>query len=283
MADGVAAVAEGPDGMFAMLDTRGEVSVWRAPGRLLSRFTVPAAEGQRNPSDRLAIVMTEQEPAVVVGSWSGGVAAFDSGGSRLWFRRDIRHVHQVQAIPGESRDSAGTVSVVRDRAGGLVLGPTGGTRRRIPRAQYLAGWPDGSLLLFDGSRAARLAARGEETLWQLAVQTLAILDAVLGEGTALLCTAEGRLTYLDENGVVVWRTQPEPERKILRMRAHPDGPGWIGLAAPTGRPGVPTVVRISTDGQIDLLSEHPGSWVGFIDGGRHLVATSGAVEAVYSW
>jgi hypothetical protein len=278
--DSVVAVADGPDGRYATLDIHGTVSVWVAPTRLLSRFSVPVAGSQQVPSHRLAIVVTERGLSIVVGSWSGGVAAFDPSGTPLWSRRDIRHVQRLRSVPVGNRDGADIVSVVREKSGGLVLGPTGGTRRRIPGARYLAGWPDGSLLLFDGARVARLAAHGEEKLWQSAVQTIAVLDAVLEDGAALLCLADGRLTRLDPQGAVVWRTQQVPERRILRVRAHPAGSGWLGLAVPAGRPGVPAILRVSPDGQVEPLADVPGSWVDFVDGGRHLVATSGAVETV---
>lgn len=278
MSDDLVAVAEGPDGLFATLNAHGTVSVWSRPGDLRAQFnTTLGAVTAPVPSHRLAIVVGVDEINVVVGSWSKGVAAFALDGAARWHRRDIRHVQRLRALPTDAAAHS-VVGVVQERAGGLVLGVTGGTKHRIVGARFLAGWPDGSLFVFDGASAFRRAAPDSEPVWRLDLATFALLDAAL-DGGALISGANRRLTYVGPDGVVAWRT-PADTRQFVRVRADPDGDGWICLATLTDRRSVPQVVHVAPDGQITLIAEVPGSWIDFVARGRYLIGTDGAFESV---
>jgi hypothetical protein len=279
VSDDLIAVAEGPEGLFATLTARGVVSVWSSPEDLLSRFVSPIGSVTvPGTSHRLAIVVDGDEVDVVVGSWTEGLAAYTVDGALRWHRHDMRHVQRLRALPtdGGAKTVAG---VVLERGGGLVLGRTGGTRHRIPEARFMAGWSDGSLLVFDGKGVSRRAAPDAELAWRVELATFALLDAAL-DGGATVCGADGRLTHIDQNGVVAWRTPALPNQQIVRVRADPEGDGWICLATTTDRRIPPQVLRVASGGEMTPVVEVPGSSIDFVGRGSYLVARNGNVMPV---
>jgi hypothetical protein len=274
----VLAVAEGPGSQFATLESDGGVSVWSRPEALRSRFraeiarvTVPV------PSRRLAVVASASgATSVAVASWTQGIAAFDVEGQRLWHRRDVHHVQHVRGLPAQN--GTGALAVVSEKAGGLVLGPSGGTRHRVPRARFLDGWPDGSLFVFDRHSASRRAAPYAESVWQVDLPTFAVLDVVLGEG-ALICGANG-VTFVRDDGEILWRIAATGARRIIRARAHSDGDGWICLSVSNEDRGTSQIVRVGRDGDITTAIDFPGAWIDFVCGGDFAVATDGTVAEV---
>jgi hypothetical protein len=190
VADEIVAVAEGPEGLFATVTVDGRVSVWSGPGDLICEFgTGIATDTVAVLSHRLAIASPGTgEVQIVVGSWTRGVAGFGLDGKQLWHRRDIRHVHAVRALPADG-GAASVVGVMVERGPGLILGATGGTRHRIRAARFMAGGPDGSLLVHDGKAVVLRAAADRDPLWRISLSTFAVLDAVL-DGEVLLCGAD---------------------------------------------------------------------------------------------
>jgi hypothetical protein len=279
MSSSLVAVADGRDSLFATLGADGIVSVWSGPDALQSRFSAGIARASVPvPSHRLAIVMGVGEISVVVGSWSQGVAAFDVDGATRWHRKDIRHVQRLRAVPIDEGEHS-IVTVVQERNGGLVLGQTGGTRHPVARAQFLDGWRDASLLVFDREGVSRRTAPYKEDLWRVDLATFAVLDAVLDHG-ALICGADGTLTYVSSGGEVIWRVPAVATRRIVSARAHPDGDGWICLSVSNVPRGVPQVLKVNQDGEIATTADFPGTWIGFVCGGRCIVAANGTVAKV---
>ncbi|WP_326999682.1 hypothetical protein OHA72_31630 [Dactylosporangium sp. NBC_01737] len=271
------AVAEGPGGCYATVDDAGSVSVWAGPGELRSRFdAIPGDGAETRSSDSVAVTTGPAGIEIVVGSWHRGVAGFDPEGGVRWRRRDIRHVHDVRALPdaGGARRVAG---VVTERQGGLVLGQTGGTRLTVRGGRFLAGWADGSLLAADRKGSARRLARDGTVLWRLPLTTFAVLDAAVDDG-ALISVAARRLTYVGPDGTVAWRVPTPHGEAVPIVRADPDGDGWICLSTASARHTVPTVWRVARDGGLSPVAEVPAPpdlWLGFAGGGTHLLGSDG--------
>jgi len=270
------AVADGRDSLFATLDTDGAVSVWSGRDEVRCRFIAEFARAVVPVrSGHIAIVAGEEEATVVVGSWTRGVAAFGLDGQVRWHRQDIRHVQGLRAVPGA--DGRGQVlAVVRERGTGLVLGRSGGTRYQVPGARFLDGWPDGSLLVFNGKQASRRAAPYSGSSWSIDLAAFAVLDAVVGDG-ALICGADGSLVHAGDDGEVRWRVTTGKGRRAVRAWADPHGAGWVCLAPTNVSGSVPRVLRITREGVIAASADCAGTWIGFAFGGRCLVAADGTV------
>ncbi|HZM83371.1 MAG TPA: hypothetical protein VFC19_47255 [Candidatus Limnocylindrales bacterium] len=278
MAGNLIAVAEGRDSLFATLDAEGIVTIWSGPGEMRSQFSADFARvSVPVPSRRLAIVAGSETASVVVGSWSQGVIAYDLAGANLWHRSDIHHVQHLRAIRSETSEHS-ILTVIRERGGGLILGPTGGTKYRVDKAQFLDGWPDTSLLVFDGKNVSRRSSPYSESSWKLELRTFAVLDAVVGDG-ALICGADGILTYLEGSGDLVWRMPVGEGRRVVSARAYPHSDEWLCLSV-SNRPGGPRILRITRDGQVAASVDLPGNWIDFVCGGRFVVASSGVVAQV---
>ncbi len=263
------AVADAPDGRFATLDDAGTVSVWAGPGEPLSRFDA-------GPCTSIALTTGPGGTEIVTGSWTGGVAGFAPDGARRWWRRDLRHVHAVRALP-EHDGTRRVAGVVLDRQGCLVLGRTGGTRLRVPDASFIAGWADGSLLVAGRDGTARRLARDGTPRWQAPLHSFAVLDAAVSDG-ALVSVAGRWLTHLTPAGAVAWRASTPVRESIPWVYPAPDGAGWRCLSTASSARTVPTVWRVTPDGVLTPLLEvpaPPGHWLGFAAGGTHLLGADG--------
>jgi hypothetical protein len=279
MAGNLIAVADGRDSLFATLDADGIVSVWTGPYDMRSQFSADLARvSVPVPARRLAIVSGSETASVVVGSWTQGVAAFDLQGAILWHRRDIHHVQDLRTVQGGVSEHR-ILTVVRERGGGLILGPTGGTKYRVDKAQFLDGWPDTSLLVFDGKNVSRRASPYSESSWKLELRTFAVLDAVVGEG-ALICGADGFLTYVDGSGDVAWRMPVGDGERIVSARAHPNSDAWLCLSVSNRPKGGPQILRITQAGEVAARVDLPGDWLDFVCGGRFIVASTGETTEV---
>lgn len=270
------AVADASEGAFATLDGHGSVSVWAGPDRLMSRFSVPdAAADVAVPSDRLAIVSGGTDMQVVVGFWSRGVAAFTEDGAPLWHRRDIRQVQAVRALP---TGASGVLAVVSEHSGGHILGAAGGTRHRVQGARFLAGWPDGSILVHRNKVLARVVPGEEQPLWRTEAASFGVVDAALDEG-CLVCWAGGRLTYLDAAGALQWQASGDPGHTITRICPDPGSDGWLCLA-PSHAGGRPhQILHIARDGAVSVRAEISGPVFRFAGHGRYTVTVDGKIHA----
>lgn len=276
MSANLIAAADGQDSLFATLDADGSVSVWSGPGEMHSQFTVELAQTPVPvPSRRLAMVAGETGTAVVVGSWTQGVAAFGLDGQPLWHRRDIRHVQSLRTIPdavGERR----ILTVIQERGGGLILGQSGGTRYRISKARFLDGWPDAALLVFDGKQISRRTPPYSKNSWSIDLSTFAVLDTVVGDGS-LVCSADGFLRLIGNDGETIWRVSTGKGQRVVRARSDPDSSGWVCLAA-TNEPGSsPKVLKITPEGTVAASADFNGEWIDFVLDGQCIVTTNGDV------
>ena len=272
----IVAVADGSGGMFATAGADGRISVRDASGGIVSAFDAPVADESPVWSNRLAVVDVGAVH-VVVGSWRRGVAAYTVDGRQVWHRRDVRQVQAVRPLPSGD-GSSGWAGVVVESGPGLVLGPTGGTRHRLPGVRFLAGGPDGSVLVHDRRGLNRRPAPNQGPAWRADPGTFAVLDAVLDEVETLVCGADGRLSLFGAGGIPLWRTPDGSGRRIVRVCPDPAGPGWLCLAFPAA--GGAEVLRAGRDGGLVPVGEVPLAAFGFAGGGRFVVATDGTITPV---
>lgn len=284
MTEVITGVADGPDGSFATIDASGRVWSWSGFERLRSAFNVEFAATLGVTHHRLAIVSPGSAGSqIIVGSWSHGVAAFTVDGDLLWRRRDIRSVHRLVSMPTGAPNRQSRVGVVCERGSCLVLGATGGTRYQLVGGKFLAGGPDGSVLLHKRTEVQRRPQPDQEPLWRVVLGTFAVLDAVLDED-ALVCGADGRLRLIDASGQERWRTPPDPIQSIVRVTPDPDGSGWLCVAtAIGGRPRPAQLLRMRRDGNAEPIAQITQACVGFVDGGRRYVTSDGSVLSAPAW
>jgi len=203
--------------------------------------------------NRLAICPAVR--AVVVGSWTKGLAAYDYRGAVLWTSPSLRHVQFVADL--SPRDDL-LVGVGIDRALFRVLGHNGEERAKIAKIEALYASPYADLYLSTSSKAVYLSKLGGSPIWSRKVKAFAVLHAAFSPSQVAYSEVRGAVYCTDFSGAEIWIYKPEAGWHILDLAWRGASNRWTAISFCT-ETGALKMLEIDVNGHsrtICHLSEH---------------------------
>jgi hypothetical protein len=259
---------------FVTADLAGNVTLWSMASkkRLAEVRTVLDFGGTR-----LAFVKEPEFCLLIAARFEGPLSAYDLSGRVLWSRKDLAGVQHVTQIPNRTEPLIGVGSEGQPYR---VLAVFDGKEViKLDKVSKIYSNPGTMQILATGAdRSASLVGPDWKTIWKHPLKSFAVLHGWVSDRYVAYSEAAGGAYCFDQDGALVWASNPEPKHHFLRIACDQEKETWTAVDWNYEKGGPKRLLKLSEKGSAEPIAtlEEPAE-TEFFATGECLITSNGSV------